>query len=59
MIPKIELAGTDEIRAFQEEKLQKALAYASQNSPYYKKFFETRILIFLKSKRLKIYHFCP
>lgn len=40
MIPKIELATTEEIKSFQEEKLLELLNYAAQNSPYYKRLFE-------------------
>lgn len=40
MIPKIELATTEEIKSFQEEKLLELLNYAAQNSSYYKRLFE-------------------
>ena len=40
MIPKIELATTEEIKSFQEQKLLKLLEYAAQKSPYYKRLFE-------------------
>lgn len=37
MIPKIETASAQEILAFQETELKKALAYASRNSAFYKR----------------------
>lgn len=40
MIPPIETAPPHEIKAFQEQKLREALAYVSQNSPFYKSLFE-------------------
>ena len=40
MIPKIELATTEEIKSFQEEKLLELLNYVAQNSSYYKRLFE-------------------
>lgn len=39
MLPKIELASTEEIKAFQEEKLRELLLYISQKSPFYRKMF--------------------
>ncbi|MFM9987445.1 phenylacetate--CoA ligase [Flavobacterium sp.] len=39
MIPKIEIATTEEIKSFQEQKLLELLAYVNQNSPYYKRLF--------------------
>jgi phenylacetate-CoA ligase len=39
MIPKIETASIEEIKTFQEQKLLEALAYANDNSPFYKKRF--------------------
>lgn len=39
MIPKIEQASTQEIKAFQEEKLKELLAYLNTNSTYYKRVF--------------------
>jgi phenylacetate-CoA ligase len=39
MIPKIETASIEEIKSFQEQKLLEALAYANDNSPFYKKRF--------------------
>ena len=40
MIPKIEQASTQEIKAFQEEKLAELLAYLNENSTYYKRVFQ-------------------
>lgn len=40
MIPKIEIASTQEIKAFQEEKLQELLAYLNNKSTYYKRLFK-------------------
>src|SRR5690554_7015546 len=39
MIPKIELASTQEIKTFQEEKLRESLRYISQKSPFYQAMF--------------------
>ena len=39
MIPKIETASIEEIKSFQDQKLLEALAYANDNSPFYKKRF--------------------
>ena len=39
MIPKIETASIEEIKSFQEQKLLEALAYANDNSPFYRKRF--------------------
>lgn len=39
MIPKIEKASLDEIKAFQEQKLLEVLAYVSEKSPFYKNLF--------------------
>jgi len=40
MIPKIEQASTQEIKAFQEEKLAELIAYLNENSTYYKRVFQ-------------------
>lgn len=40
MIPEIEKASQEEIKAFQEEKLKDMLQYLNENSPFYKRFFE-------------------
>jgi len=46
MIPEIELKSPQEIKQFQEEKLQELMGYLSENSPYYKKVFsENKIAI--------------
>ncbi|AEH01944.1 phenylacetate--CoA ligase family protein [Lacinutrix sp. 5H-3-7-4] len=39
MIPEIEKASKQEIKAFQEEKLQELLMYLNKNSSYYKTIF--------------------
>lgn len=41
MIPKIEQASTEEIKAFQEEKLAFLLEYLNKNSTYYKGVFKS------------------
>jgi len=40
MIPEIEKASIQEIKAFQEEKLKELLAYLNEHSNYYKRVFE-------------------
>mgnify|MGYP000302136621 FL=1 len=46
MIPEIELKSQQEIKQFQEKKLQELMGYLSENSPYYKKvFLENNIAI--------------
>ncbi|SIT05512.1 phenylacetate-CoA ligase [Zobellia uliginosa] len=40
MIPEIEKASTEKIKAFQEEKLQELIAYVAEKSPYYKRIFK-------------------
>jgi phenylacetate-CoA ligase len=39
MIPKIEIASLDEIKAFQEQKLLEVLTYVNEKSPFYKNLF--------------------
>ena len=39
MIPKIELASTEEIKAFQEKKLREMLHYLKEKSPFYHERF--------------------
>ncbi|MGV8813725.1 MAG: phenylacetate--CoA ligase family protein [Gelidibacter sp.] len=41
MIPEIETKSATEIKALQEAKLKVALEYLSENSPFYKRHFET------------------
>ena len=41
MIPEIETKSATEIKVFQEAKLKVALEYLSNNSPFYKRHFET------------------
>ncbi|MBP2618210.1 phenylacetate--CoA ligase family protein [Chryseobacterium jejuense] len=38
--PNIEKSGTQEIKAFQEEKLQQLLSYLEENSPFYQRLFK-------------------
>lgn len=40
MIPHIEKASSEEIKAFQEEKLKQALYYFNENSPFYRRFLK-------------------
>ncbi|SRX72218.1 phenylacetate--CoA ligase family protein [Aequorivita antarctica] len=40
MIPEIEKATINEIKAFQEDKLKETLQYLNINSPFYKRFFK-------------------
>lgn len=39
MIPEIEKASAEAIKAFQEEKLRETIGYVAQQSPYYKRLF--------------------
>jgi phenylacetate-CoA ligase len=39
MIPEIEKATSEEIKAFQESKLKEAINYVSEKSPYYRRVF--------------------
>ena len=40
MIPEIEKATADEIKIFQEDKLEGLLTYLNTNSKYYKRIFK-------------------
>ncbi|WP_422082336.1 phenylacetate--CoA ligase family protein [Ulvibacterium sp.] len=40
MIPEIEKASPEEIKAFQEERLKETLHYVQEKSPYYKRLFK-------------------
>lgn len=40
--PFIEKSSTQEIKAFQEEKLQQLLAYLEENSPFYQRLFKEK-----------------
>lgn len=40
--PLIEKSSTQEIKAFQEEKLQQLLAYLEENSPFYQRLFKEK-----------------
>ncbi|RKN82414.1 phenylacetate--CoA ligase family protein [Ulvibacterium marinum] len=40
MIPEIEKASLEEIKAFQEEKLKEVLCYVQERSPYYQRLFK-------------------
>ena len=48
MIPKIELAETQEIKAFQEQKLKELMLYLKEKSPFYQDMFLSTILMFLR-----------
>ncbi|MBU2947948.1 phenylacetate--CoA ligase family protein [Zobellia uliginosa] len=39
MIPEIEKASVEQIKAFQEERLCKLISYVAENSPYYRRLF--------------------
>lgn len=39
--PEIQFASPEDIKAFQEERLREAIAYAAANSPFYKRMFAT------------------
>jgi len=53
MIPKIEKASKEEIKAFQEEKLKDTLQYLNEKSPFYKRFFKENNINVLKIKKLE------
>jgi len=59
MIPKIEIASSDEIKAFQEQKLLELLAYASQKSPFYKRLFQTENIDINKIKTIEDLQLLP
>ncbi|AIG30979.1 phenylacetate--CoA ligase [Flavobacterium psychrophilum] len=59
MIPKIEIATTDEIKSFQEQKLLELLAYINQNSPYYKRLFAKTAIDISKIKTLEDLQLLP
>ncbi|WP_299529992.1 phenylacetate--CoA ligase family protein [Ulvibacterium sp.] len=40
MIPEIEKASPEEIKAFQEDRLKETLRYVQEKSPYYKRLFK-------------------
>ncbi|WP_282159849.1 phenylacetate--CoA ligase family protein [Ulvibacterium marinum] len=40
MIPEIEKASLEDIKAFQEEKLKEVLCYVQEKSPYYQRLFK-------------------
>lgn len=53
MIPKIEQQSVSQIKALQEEKLQKALAYVGAHSPYYQRLFRERNIDISRIKTLE------
>ncbi|MEX0997074.1 MAG: AMP-binding protein, partial [Flavobacteriaceae bacterium] len=53
MIPKIETATTEEIQAFQIQKLKEQLVYLEQHSPYYQELFKRSKTDILKIESLK------
>ena len=53
MIPEIELKSPNEIKQFQEGKLQELMSYISANSSFYKKRFSENNLVFEDIKTLE------
>lgn len=53
MIPEIETKSAQDIKLFQEEKLQIALQYLAQNSPFYKKLFKNNHIDTTAIKKLE------
>ncbi len=53
MIPDIEKASKEEIKAFQEEKLKETLHYLNENSPFYIRFFKENDIQFSEIKTLE------
>ncbi len=53
MIPEIEKASRQEIKAFQEEKLKGTLQYLNANSPFYKRFFKENKIQLSEMKTLE------
>ncbi|HEX9980496.1 MAG TPA: AMP-binding protein [Flavobacterium sp.] len=59
MIPQIELASSEEITAFQEQKLLETLAYVWENSPFYKRFFTEKNVDISEIRTLADLHKLP
>ncbi|AFL80411.1 coenzyme F390 synthetase [Aequorivita sublithincola DSM 14238] len=59
MIPEIEKASKQEIKAFQEEKLKETLQYLSEHSPFYKRFFKEYKIQVSEIKTLEDLHKIP
>jgi len=53
MIPEIELKSPEEIKQFQEEKLQELMAYLAEKSPYYRKVFSENNIVATDIKLLE------
>ncbi|SDJ74799.1 phenylacetate--CoA ligase family protein [Chryseobacterium jejuense] len=51
--PFIEKSSTQEIKAFQEEKLQQLLAYLEENSPFYQRLFKEKNIHVGEIRRLE------
>ena len=59
MIPKIETASRQEIKTFQEQKLQSLLVYLQQYSPYYKDLFANNNIDISQIRLLEDLHKIP
>ena len=59
MIPKIETASRQEIKTFQEQKLQSLLVYLQQYSPYYKELFSKNNIDISQIRLLEDLHKIP
>ena len=53
MIPQIEKASQNEIKAFQEAKLKDTLQYLNENSPFYRRFFKENNIVVSEIKTLE------
>tara|TARA_R110002020_G_scaffold180767_2_gene375325 strand:+ start:6153 stop:7442 length:1290 start_codon:yes stop_codon:yes gene_type:complete len=53
MIPEIEKASKEEIKAYQEKKLEETLQYLNKNSPFYKRFFKENSIRLSEIKTLE------
>jgi len=53
MIPEIELKQPEEIKNFQEKKLQELLQYVNEHSPFYKNWFNTHNVAVASIKTLE------
>ena len=53
MIPEIEKASKEEIKAYQEKKLEETLQYLNKNSPFYKRFFKENSIRLSEIKTLQ------
>lgn len=53
MIPEIEKASKEEIKAYQEKKLEETLQYLNKNSSFYKRFFKENSIRLSEIKTLQ------